>query len=227
MSTGFNMFTGYTKNTINFLKKLAKNNNKDWFDANKLDYIKYVKQPTIELSSALADSMLSIDNTFEVNPSKIISRINRDIRFSADKSLYRTNIWFSFKPALKDWFNHPGFYYEFDILHYGFGMGFYKASKDTLEEFRECVIDDPNEFQKVIKYNKKPFEFQLYGEEYKRPKNYNVPDDLKTWLNRKNFYVACRFDLDDVFYSEHLVQRLTQGFELLQPLYDYFKNVVR
>ncbi len=227
MSTRCEMFAGFSKNTISFLKKLAKNNNKDWFDANKPDYLKYVKQPTIELTSVLADRMLSIDNTFESNPSKIISRINRDIRFSANKSPYRSNIWFSFKPALIEWFNHPGFYFEFDTLKYGFGMGFYKASKETLDEFKESVVENPKEFQEVIKYNKLPFKFQLYGKEYKRPKKFEVSDELQTWLNRTNFYVACSFELDDVFFSEHLAQRLIQGFELLQPLYDYFKNIVR
>ena len=221
------MFTGFSKNNTAFLKKLAANNHKDWFDANKSDYVKYVKQPTLELAGALADRMLSIDFNFETNPAKIVSRINRDIRFSADKKPYRTDIWFSFKPALIDWYNHPGFYFEYDTKRYGIGMGFYKPSKETLDEFKNSVIDNPVEFLEVINYNSAPFDFTILGFEYKRPKKYNVPEQLQTWLNRRNFYPGCYFELDEVFYSPQLAERLIQGFELLQPLYNYLKACVR
>ena len=85
-------FNGFSEKTLDFLRNLKVNNNKTWFEANKQDYEIYLLQPMRNLVFDIGEFMLSIDPYFEIRPAinKTISKIYRDIRFSRNKSLFRS-----------------------------------------------------------------------------------------------------------------------------------------
>ncbi|MEI6521625.1 MAG: DUF2461 domain-containing protein, partial [bacterium] len=124
----------FDKKTINFLQNLKENNDKVWFKENENDYRGFVLEPLQDLVEDLSDTMLDIDDEIETNPAigKTISRIYRDIRFSKDKSPFRSNMWITFKRPIKDWQDYPGFFFEIAPDHYCYGMGFYNASIKTM-----------------------------------------------------------------------------------------------
>jgi uncharacterized protein (TIGR02453 family) len=90
-------FQGFSRKTFTFLRDLGRNNDKTWFVAHRGVYEEHVLQPLRDLVSDLADFMLGIDLSFEVEPAvgKTISRIYRDTRFSKDKSPFR-DTWIAF-----------------------------------------------------------------------------------------------------------------------------------
>src|SRR4030043_86595 len=92
-------FQGFSRKTFTFLRDLGRHNDKAWFEAHRAVYEEYVLQPLRDLVSDLADFMLGIDLSFEVEPvvGKTISRIYRDTRFSKDKSPFRDHMWIAFK----------------------------------------------------------------------------------------------------------------------------------
>jgi len=82
----------FTKDFIKFLKGLNKNNEREWFHANKKDYVTHVKDPFKAFVQLIIDKMQKVDPTVVITPKDAIFRINRDIRFSKDKTPYKTNV---------------------------------------------------------------------------------------------------------------------------------------
>lgn len=216
-------FNGFSLNTLDFLKNLKANNNKLWFESHKQEYHKYLLEPLQNLVMELGEFMLTIDPYFEISPkiNKTISRIYRDTRFSRDKSLFRSNMWITFKRPTKDWKDAPAYFFEIFSDWYRYGMGFYSASKATMDGFREKVDNAPEEFLKVISFYSEHQIFELQGEKYKRILDANKPEKILDWYQRKNFYLVCNREIDDTLFSKDLIADLAFSFGLLAPLYHF------
>lgn len=129
-------FEGFLPETLEFLGNLEANNNKVWFEMHKQEYQEHLLQPLQDLVVDLSGFILTIDPYFETTPAinKTISRIHRDTRFSRDKSPYRSTMWITFKRSRKDWKDAPAYFFEISPDSYRYGMGFYSASKGTVED---------------------------------------------------------------------------------------------
>ena len=221
-------FSGFSKETLDFLRNLKTNNNKQWFEAHKQIYQKYLLEPLQNIVMDLSEFMLSIDSYFEVRPKidKTISRIYRDTRFSKDKSLFKNNMWITFKRPSKDWKNAPAYFFEIFPDWYRYGMGFYSASKNIMDRFRETIDNNPEKFLKTIAFYSKHQIFILEGEKYKRILDQNKSEDIQDWYQRKNFYLTCNRKIDNILLSRELVNDLIFGFGLLAPLYNYLWRII-
>nr|WP_220224903.1 DUF2461 domain-containing protein [Gilliamella sp. ESL0443] len=216
-------FTGFTQAGLNFLQDAWVNNSKAWFDEHRAIYDNDLVKPFRLLVEQLTPAMLKIDEWFETRPAigKTISRIHRDTRFSKDKSLYRSRLWLTFKRPNRDWKEAPAYFFEISPDCYRYGLGYYCASKQTMDIFREEILNDTEKFLKVIRCVKKPFE--LVGESYKRPL---IKDEkISKWYNRKNLAVMVTNNhIEDVL-DGNLADKLAKGFKQLLPLYDYLMRV--
>lgn len=216
-------FTGFTQAGLNFLQDAWINNSKAWFDEHRAIYDNDLVKPFRLLVEQLTPAMLKIDEWFETRPAigKTISRIHRDTRFSKDKSLYRSRLWLTFKRPNRDWKEAPAYFFEISPDCYRYGLGYYCASKQTMDIFREEILNDTEKFLKVIRCVKKPFE--LVGETYKRPL---IKDEkISTWYNRKNLAVMVTNNhIEDVL-DGSLADKLAKDFKQLLPLYDYLMRV--
>ena len=90
------MFQGYNNETFEFFMAIAFNNNVDFLHANHDWYLRGVREPSLRLAEELSPVIEEIDDTLDRRPNRVVSRINRDIRFSKDKSPYRDYLWLSF-----------------------------------------------------------------------------------------------------------------------------------
>lgn len=216
------MFKGFSEKTVDYLNELKFNNNKQWFEENRDKYRKYLIEPMKELVNELAPFMMSIDPLLEVTPKKSISRINRDIRFSRDKSPYRSNMWISFKRVYKDWKNEPVYFFEIFPDYYRYGMGFYNIPRDTLYKLRGLIDEDNKEFRKIHSIYKKQSIFTIEGDKYKRIINPDLPDELKDWYQRKEICLICNREIDNKLFSKELADDLVYGFKVLEPIYSFF-----
>lgn len=222
-------FTGFTQESIEFLHNLQRNNHKSWFEDHKHLYNEDLLTPTQLLVSELSDFMLEIDPDLETAPavSKTISRIYRDTRFSKDKSPYRANIWITFKRPRKEWIDAPAFFFELTPESYRYGMGFYSATKDTMDKFRERMDSDPKEFQQATAFYAKQDTFILEGDQYKRLLDPGKPKEMLDWYQRKNLYLVCNRDIDDRLFNHELVQDIKDGFGRLADFYHYLCRIKR
>ena len=217
-----NGFVGFTTKTIEFLTNLQANNNKQWFEAHRGEYERYLLSPMRALVEELAPTILMIDPLLDISPriDKTISRIHRDVRFSKDKSPYRTTLWIVFKHNRKDWQDTPGFFMEFSVGKYRYGSGFYSASKRTMDRLRDMIDTDPQAFLETVAFLKSgPFE--LEGVTYKRVLDPSKTGVLLDWYQRRNCYVVRNREMDRLFFSRKLADELSDAFITMKPLYDF------
>jgi uncharacterized protein (TIGR02453 family) len=223
-------FAGFHKQTISFLRNNRKKNDKKWFEDNRVKYEDLILTPFRSLVSDLSGTMLEIDPRIETSPkiNKTITKIYRDTRFSKDKSLFKKNMWLMFKRNGKQWQNYPGFFFEImsEDNVYRYGMGFYRASSDTMDRFRGKLEANPKAFKKVIAPFVRRKAFDLAGEDYKRPLNGDIPDWLQEWYQKKSFYLVQYKRPDSLLVSSKLAKYLNEQFLLLKPLYRFLQDVI-
>ncbi|MDD9908981.1 MAG: DUF2461 domain-containing protein [Ahrensia sp.] len=128
----------FSEDTVAFLRDLSSNNSRDWFHANKKRYETSVKAPAADVSAALADEVAHLTDT----PHKAkIFRINRDVRFSKDKTPYNTHIHIALSPE-EGGGVAPMWFFGLDTQKLVLGAGVFEFPKDRLDSWRERVADD-------------------------------------------------------------------------------------
>lgn len=224
--TAIGKFTGFSPETFKFFNDLKEYNYKPWFDEHKPIYQEEVVQPLKALVNIMTPAMYAIDPQINMNPNKIVSRIYRDIRFSKDKTPYRTSMWISFQRALTDWKIFPGYYLEISEKGYQYGMGLYLPRKKEMDSFRSAIEYDPKHFREMTKDLIGKQGFILGGEEYKRPINKNdLPEYFQQWMQRKSICLYRDFPVGEELFSADFAQFLANEFTLLQPLYNYLVEI--
>lgn len=215
-------FTGFSPSSLEFFEGLAANNNRAWFEAHRDEYEDYLMEPLRALVSDLAAPMLAIDPDLITVPAvdKTISRIYRDTRFSRNKSPYKTRLWISFKRLNPDWKTAPCFFFEISADGYRYGMGFYSASRETMDNLRRFIETKPAEFRNSVACLEGQSGFILEGECYKRTLNPTLPEELQQWHQRKNVYLICNRPIDGRLFTRGVFEELRDGFALLKPVYE-------
>lgn len=217
-------FSGFDKETINFLINLHENNNREWFESNKNVYKMHILRPMQDFVMDLGDTMLQIDPQLDVSPfiNKTIARIHRDIRFSKDKTPYKNNMWITFKRKTSNMSDIPTFYFEFNSNVYNIGMGFYNASSSTMLRLRNLIATKPRNIKKIVNRFGNNEVFSVRGEKYKRIQSDDIETELQDWYQRKNIYLECSRKIDELFFDRQLVDDVAYGFTILAPLYNFF-----
>ncbi len=131
-------FEGFVPETLGFLKKLAANNNREWFSDHKKDFDVHYKQPASEFADELSLALTGL--TGHLNKSKVF-RIYRDVRFSKDKTPYNTHLHVSFTPDVAG-ATPPMWFFGVDSERLSLGCGVFGFEKHHLQRFRSRVVGD-------------------------------------------------------------------------------------
>jgi len=215
------MFKGYSNETFEFFMAISFNNNADFFHANHDWYVRAVRGPSLDLAGALSGVIEEIDDALERKPDRVVSRINRDIRFSNDKSPYRDYIWLSFHRPGEERSTHQEFYFDISADGAGYGMGMYMRNKPKMNAMRRAIRKNPDAVWPLIK---RPLNrFELYGDAYKRM---SIPDEvpkkLRAYYPLKNIGFYRRISDTDLLMSPALVDEIARDYRLLAPFYRWF-----
>jgi uncharacterized protein (DUF2461 family) len=158
-------------------------------------------------------------------PSRLISRVRRDTRFTKDKSLYRDNAWLVFLRDKSQMSACPCFWFEISPKGSSYGTGYYGAKASSMEKMRSMIIDRHPVFLEALNCYESQKEFTIGGEMYKRSKFPGEPENLKLWLDRKNiFFESVQTDFSLAF-SKELPDVLKKGYAKLKPIYDFLCDV--
>ena len=219
-------FSGFSPKAIQFLIDLSQNNNREWFAANKQIYKDYVESGMLGLFESISDTMLLIDPNFcvEPKPAKVLARIYRDIRFSKDKSPYRTHTWFTFKRD-KDMKEYPSYYFGVSADDYTYGVGFYEANKSVMDNLRNSIDENPREVIQIIDRINNETKFSIEGEKYKKVLNPTLEEPLKSLYQSKNIYLFRQTPINESFYSEELSYELSEQFLKTSEFYNYLLSI--
>jgi len=214
-----------TKDYSSFFRELSKNNNKAWFHANKKRYEDAVKAPFLELLEQLLHTLTQWDDRILPDPKKAVFRINRDIRFSKDKSPYNTIMKAGFSPAGKK-SELPGYYVGVDADHIHVGGGLFIASPPVLKKVREHLANDIYGLLNIVEDQDFKNVFgQLQGEKSKRlDKSFLTAAEKSDLIYHKQFYAFAEFPLSDFYGSELLLDEVLRHLKVIKPLNSYFNN---
>ena len=208
--------------TLQFLRELANNNNRDWFNQNKKRYEADVKKPSEQFTLALIEEIQSFDPEIQVTPKEVLFRIYRDTRFSKDKTPYKTHIGGLISRYGRKGKEYPGYYFHVEGGALMLGGGGYFLEKSTLQRVREAISGDLTGFDKVI--NDKGFVETfgvVKGEEHKRiPKEFKEAHAKQPLIAKKQFYYMQEFPPEKAIGPEG-VKFAAEAFQKGKVLNDY------
>lgn len=216
------------KDIFDFLKELKENNNKEWFDKNR-DRYQSAKKIFEEFSELLISEVNKIDKSVGLpEAKKCIFRIFRDVRFSKDKTPYKSNFGcFIAQGGRKS--IYPGYYFHYEPGSSFVGGGIYCPPKETLLATRTEIYENPEEFISIL--NKPSFK-KVYSELWQDdklktcPKNF--PKDFEhVDLLRYKSYTAVTNIEDKELLSDKLVDKILDSFKELKPLNDFINNALK
>ena len=218
------MFQGFTDRTFEFFMAIRFNNNRQFFHDNHDWYEEAVRTPLRDLAADLAPAVEAMDPDLETRPEKVVSRINRDIRFSNDKSPYRDYMWLAFRQPGLDRKITLGAYFDISCQGASYGFGIYNEHRPYMNGLRQRLATDEESFLGLWLPVKD--RFALFGNHFKRMA---VPDGLheetKSWYTLKGFWVEKEIMDFDLLVSPALTDEIRGGFEALTPLYRYLKEI--
>lgn len=218
------MFQGFTDETFEFFMAIQFNNNTDFFHNNHDWYVRAVRQPCLELAATLSEPMSAIDDEIELRPNRVVSRINRDLRYSRDKSPYRDYMWLRLRRPADPTRANVGFYFDISAQESSFGMGFYEESKPHMNGFRRRMVTEPETVLGLLQ----PLEndFALHLNAFKRMK---LPEGLhpalRGWYPIRSFWFVQDIRDFGLLKSPDLVNALAEGFNRLAPIYKYIRDI--
>ena len=221
------MFQGFTDETFEFFMAIQFNNNTEFFHGNHDWYVRAVRRPCLELASALNGVMSEIDGEMELRPDRMVSRINRDLRFSRDKSPYRDYMWLKMRRP-EDADNRDranlGFYFDIGAQESSFGMGFYEERKPHMNGLRRRLLTEPEAFLDLWRPLQSDFELHMNAFKRMKPPE-NLHPELQAWYPVRSFWFY--HDIGDfaLLKSPALVDLLADGYRRLAPMYRYLRDI--
>ena len=207
------------ESTYKFLKQLAKNNNKEWFDINRKTY-ESCKADFVELLKQIIEKSGLFDKDIaNLEAKKCLFRINKDIRFSKDKSPYKLNFGAALEPGGKKTFI-PGYYLHIEPGNCFLAGGCYQPMPEALASIRQEIDYNTSEFKKIIS-NK---DFRLYFKELSQddklktaPKGYDKTHPDISLFQLKSFVVVHHFD-DELLFNKNFPVYASKVFKAMYPL---------
>lgn len=219
----------FNSDFIQFFKDLAPNNNKDWFDENRSRYENNIREPF----KAFVDHMiveLSKENPQlkDLQNKECIFRINRDIRFSKDKTPYKMSVSAAIMVGGKKNYMSEGIYFELGPEHVRIYSGIYEPDKESLLQIREGIAANSKEFKKL--YSDKNFE-NLFGL-IRGDQNKVIPKELKTaaeiepLIYNKQFYYFTEYS-PEILLENNFDKLIIQAYQTARPMEQFFSKILK
>ena len=214
--------------TLHFLKKLKINNNREWFDSNKSEYLAS-KEIFEEFVSELIKGINKFDKkvSLDLKPKDCTFRIYKDVRFSKDKTPYKNNMSASINPGGKK-SNIPGYYFHLEPEACFLAGGVYMPMPDVLKAIRQEIDYNPLPLINVLKSASFKKEFNGLDEEDKLknpPKGFNKDHAHSEILKNKHFIVSKKFE-NKVILKKKGLSKTLDSFKAMYPFLDYLRKAI-
>jgi uncharacterized protein (TIGR02453 family) len=215
-------FPGFPREALEFLRDLKLNNTREWFQPHKQIYDEKVKAPMSELVLALGEALKESAPGFSTDPEKAIYRIHRDVRFSPDKSPYKTHIAAVFSPRGLDKHAGAGMYFQISSDEILVGGGVYAPGSQELLAIRKHLVRSADDFRRILRDGQFRKVFgEMTGEKLKRvPKGFLADDPAAGLLVYKQFLVM-RLLPPDLAVTPQIYPELLKHFKAMTPFLQF------
>lgn len=210
---------------LKFLKQLAKNNNKEWFDANRKVYDAGKAEFEAIVKSVIDKSVLFDPKLAGLEARKCLFRINKDVRFSKDKSPYKLNMGASINPGGKK-SEIPGYYIHVEPGKSFLAGGSYQPMPDVLAAIRQEIDYNTVEFKKILSAKDFKTYFKELSQEDKlktAPKGYDKNHPEIALLQHKNFIMVHDLKDEDVL-DKNFPAYAAKVFKAMLPMNEFLRG---
>jgi uncharacterized protein (TIGR02453 family) len=219
-------FTQFTPKALTFLRGLKKNNRKEWFEAHRAQYEQELKAPLAALIEEMDVQLATVAPEIVGSPKKSAFRIHRDVRFSKDKSPYKTHV--------ACWFFHRdiGTRMQSDAVHGGAGFylhvspgecfcggGIWMPPRPALNKIRQALVDDLEGWEALVRdkaFRRRFGDLDQEGMLTRLPRGYAVDHPAGEWLRYQSFTAGAPLSDDEVL-SPKLPILLAKHFSAMTP----------
>ncbi|TGL49745.1 DUF2461 domain-containing protein [Leptospira kemamanensis] len=212
---------------FDFLSELKWNNNRVWFSENKQRFDGLQKELVLYTANLLSEIELFDESVRGIDPKSCIFRIYKDVRFSKDKSPYKTHFGIFMRAGGKK-INGTGYYLHIEPDVSFLGGGCYQPDSKSLYRIRAKIVKDSKTFLKLIqeKNFKKEFGETFYGETVKTaPRGFAKDHPLIEFLKYKGYAVTKKLNNADVT-SKDSTKKIISSYRLLYPLHQFLDKAM-
>lgn len=217
----------FSEDYLIFFKELAANNHKEWFDSNRKRYENIVKIPFQIFIDDLINELVKIDPEIKITSKEAIFRINKDLRFSKDKTPYKLNNSAVISKQGRVDKTHPGLYIELGPEHLRIYGGLYMPSTAEIQKVREAIVHQSEYFKNLIESPvfKKSYN-QIRGEKQIRiPKEFKLIAEIQPLVLNKQWYYFAEFSPKKII-EDNLLELVVQYYQNGFAVKEFFKNAL-
>lgn len=219
-------FKGFDRNIFTLLEINKFNDSKPFYESVKEEIKQGAIVPMRQLAADLCDELFEIDDKMNLIPTKMVSRIRRDTRFSKNKDLYRANVWCMFMRDKHLWERQPCMWFEFYPEFYSYGVGTFRTDTLFLEFFREYLASHQDEFReaiRVLSLTGATLDIECFKKD--KPGIERVAEDLRKFYNCKYFYFIYSSPEMEKLINGSIKEELTYALRAFTPLYKFLATI--
>lgn len=219
-------FAGFPPKALTFLRGLARNNRKEWFEAHRGDYESTIKAPLAQLIEEVDVLLATTVPEIIGHPKKSAFRIHRDVRFSKDKSPYKTHAacWFYHRDAgrgvgTEAAHGGAGFYFHMAPEGSFCGGGIWMPPRVAVGKIREAIADDVDGWEAIVKdrgFRRRFGALDTDGMLTRFPRGYAADHPAGDWLRYQSFTAGCAVTPEQL-HSPRLPDVLARQFAAMAP----------
>ena len=221
--------THFTLALFEFLSELADNNNREWFQDNKARYERDVRDALVQFVADFGEKLREISPHMVADPrlsGGSVFRIYRDVRFSKDKSPYKTNAGVHFRHEAGREVHGPGLYLHLQPGFLFAGAGIWRPNSATVGKIRGSIVANPGRWKSIVNNEEFISMYELEGESLKRPPRGIAPDHpLIDQLKLKSFVATTNFTEEDAC-SPDFIDVYANACEIASPFTGFLTTSV-
>ena len=221
--------THFTLALFEFLSELADNNNREWFQDNKARYERDVRDALVQFVADFGEKLREISPHMVADPrlsGGSVFRIYRDVRFSKDKSPYKTNAGVHFRHEVGREVHGPGLYLHLQPGFLFAGAGIWRPNSATVGKIRGSIVANPDRWKSIVNNEEFISMYELEGESLKRPPRGIDPDHpLIDQLKLKSFVATTNFTEEDAC-SPDFIDVYANACEIASPFTGFLTTAV-
>ena len=218
----------FSQDFLNFFTELEENNNREWFLDNKKRYEESVKKPFEYFVQDMIYRIHEDDENMTCTTKEAIFRIYRDVRFSADKTPYKTHVSAVIGNGGRKNYTDPGSYLELSAHHLRFYSGIYQLSREQLQKVRTFLTSNLDEFEDLL--NDKKFKKQfgsIRGEQNKRiDKEFAKSLEKQPLIANKQFYFFAELEPKKIL-AKNLGENLMKIYFVAKPMNSFLSKALK
>ena len=217
-------YRGITRETLFLMSDNRFRDSKDFYEEHKEELKSGITEPMREIAGIIGSELSSLDPLMCTIPTKMVSRIRRDTRFTKDKRLYRDNMWIMFTRDKHKWRNYPCFWFEVTPTDYSMGVGFFAENPAVSGLLRSRMRENPGKFLDAAEKCEKQGAV-LIGAEYKKMPA-GCPEGLERFYTHKDLgFIIESGNLEDIA-DDRIIGIIRKNFKAFSSMYLYLLDIV-